>query len=120
MNQSRSVLLLFYNQTKNRMTLFYLSNTERSYSILESGAESFHSIIFQNQTPPKAFSHSSLSIACDVRDLNVFLDFQILPNLKFKTEDLLMSKIYQTLHNDNFKHKEHLSFLDQLQLPLEF
>jgi hypothetical protein len=47
--QSRSVLLLFYNQIKNKAALFYLPNTKQSHFISESGAKSFHSLRFLNQ-----------------------------------------------------------------------
>jgi hypothetical protein len=50
----------------------------------------------------------------------LFLNFQILPNLKFQMMALLLSKICQTLQGDSLEHKEQLSFLDRLKIPLDF
>jgi hypothetical protein len=41
-------------------------------------------------------------------------------NLKFKIVTFPMSKIHRLLHRDSWKHRKQISFLEQLQIPLEF
>jgi hypothetical protein len=78
--QSHSVLLLFCNQIKNRVALFYLTNVERSHSITEYGAGSFRSLRFLYQTSPKC----CFLIPSTCLGINLEFPFVLeVPNLNF-------------------------------------